>query len=630
MNICYLGNSIQEYTDYRKVFPQAETVFLCSDYLQLLRLESYNERVQVYDDHVPGDRARPAEQWLCNLLQTWYLDGEGHDLSALGGVSLGRVAQYYFVQLLTEEMRLILSVSSAVDVYHPDVLAWGASLGEGLDRACSSLAATSGIPVHRMGNLEEGVSHLQERLMSLEEREGQADQRNQRPLFRLWERLTSVYAAIQDFLSSGSTGHPYDVLVVNHPSLDPVWNEWNADSRLRARIRLGFLSNFPPGKGIAIRALFRRCTVYPVASKPSKLAQHREVEPIIRSVEAHMESETWRSRLLYGNLDLTPILTPVFQKAISWVFPLVASLAFTLEDTIRRRRPKAVLLPYTSPPNTQILWRLSSTYGFKTVGVEHGIGGSPDPSADTMMGETWELDRFIIANDADRDVRERWGIPPEKIIVLGSGPAQRIVDHIERQGPKQRSNGQTGQVLVLHYNRLRGTFSHKERTCEEFFFRVIDLLHHLGHKKIIYKLHPGPDHLAYFDELKQYLKYPLDLTIVQDAPIFDLMEQADFIVGPPSTAILEAAVLDRPYLCVHLDDVPQLPPLDTEEVPLAHNYDEMARLIQNRDDIWPIARRAILRDIGGLDPDHLFEGDRFGKKLLMDISDWLDSAEKPA
>lgn len=40
MNVCYLGNSPPTHTRYREAFPESETVFLCSDYLELLRLRA--------------------------------------------------------------------------------------------------------------------------------------------------------------------------------------------------------------------------------------------------------------------------------------------------------------------------------------------------------------------------------------------------------------------------------------------------------------------------------------------------------------------------------------------------------------------------------------------------------------
>ena len=108
------------------------------------------------------------------------------------------------------------------------------------------------------------------------------------------------------------------------------------------------------------------------------------------------------------------------------------------------------------------------------------------------------------------------------------------------------------------------------------------------------------------------------------------MAQAEFIVGPTTTAILEAAILDRPYLCLHLDDFPLWPPLDTEEVPVAHDYESLANLIRDYRDIWPRARRAILKDGCGLDPDAPWENPGFERKVFQDIAAWIDSLQYQA
>ena len=125
-----------------------------------------------------------------------------------------------------------------------------------------------------------------------------------------------------------------------------------------------------------------------------------------------------------------------------------------------------------------------------------------------------------------------------------------------------------------------------------------------------------------------YIDLPLEVTIVKDVPIYGLMAQAELIVGPLSTAMLEAAVLDRPYLCVDLDGLELWPPLGTKDVPVACDFDSLDKLIQNYRDIWPTARRAILRDACGLDPDAPLEQQSFGAKLFADLAQWLDDLER--
>jgi len=631
MNLCYLGNSPQEYTEYRKAYPQAETVFLCTNYLMVRRLQENNEQAHVYDDHVPTDQSWAAFKWLSPLLKNWFLDSEGNDLSMFGEVSLGTVSQTSFARRSLDAMRRVLSVRCGVALYYPQVLAWGESLGEDWRSTCAHLAATLGLTPHPIQDSEPKDEHLPQKLAPYPY-EGQVGGNAEKISFRLWQWFTSKYAWVQDTISNKRAGQPHDILCLCYTPLDPVWTEWNNNREIRKRIRLGFLSNNPPRKSAAIRALSHRCAVYPIKSQSMHPDENSEVETITGKLNRLMESEDWRRRLIWDGMDLSPILTPLFRDGVAVSFPISASWAVSLKAAILRRKPRATILPYTDPVIPQVLRQLAAKHRFKTVYIPHGYEVTTQPDTRNIYGNSLDVDRIVAISETDLDAYSSSGASPGTAVAMGFFPAERAIEFartkssLKQSGknPGQKSTRRDGHVLVLDHGRMSYPYF-KERTVEEFFFNVLEILTRLGYRQITYKLHPGVIQMVYYEQLKRYLDPDIEVTIVKDESIFELMSQAEFIVGPITSGIFEAAVLDTPYLCAHFEGLPLWPPLDTADVPIAHDYASLKKMIVNYQDIWPAARRSLLRDGCGLDPDDPLNGTSLPQKLFDDLSTWLDA-----
>ena len=627
MNLCYLGTP-QEYLEYRKFFPLVETIFLCPNLLSVLRLKHYNERVDLHDNHVPTDRAWAAQSWLSNLLQSWYLDAQGNDRSVSGNISLGRISHSLLGGMLVEEMRRALSITCAVVHYRPDVIAWGASLGQEWERALASLVPQLGIRLHSVQASGDNMAPPLERFQPIESYLAGYNRKQQTLRFSLRRWLTSAYMFLRENLGGSNARHRHEVLFLNDPTFEAVWDEWNSKPEARRSVRLGFLLTAPPSnKLLAIRAMLRGCTVYPVETRAKNGFENRDVGATVRDMEVLMEDDEWMARLTWDGVDLAQMLAPVLQRVVRCTFPMLGFRAISLERALLRHRPKAVIFPCLGPSNSQILWQLAPTYHYKTVYLPHGFPMTTRPEFHNILGETLAVDRVIVASEASRDIYTELGADLQKVVPIGFAPAQRAIEYARSHSFKKKPIEHESQVLCLDYVRVHELLSHKERIGEEYFFNVIELLTRLGYRRIVYKLKPSRDQLAYVQELRRYVRPSIEITVVQDAPIFDLMTQAQFVVGPVSTAVLEAAVLDTPYLCAHFDDFPLCPPMDTEEVPVAHDYDSLERLIQGHEDMWPKARRAILRDGCGLGHDVFQDNAGFGSKLFEDFSTWLGSPQ---
>jgi hypothetical protein len=87
-----------------------------------------------------------------------------------------------------------------------------------------------------------------------------------------------------------------------------------------------------------------------------------------------------------------------------------------------------------------------------------------------------------------------------------------------------------------------------------------------------------------------------DLRIKKDSDFYDLLNRSKFVVGPHSSALVESAIVDIPYLFVYMENFTLGKPYS--HINSASNSSELSALIENRDNYWKQTRKLVLDHFG--------------------------------
>ena len=171
-------------------------------------------------------------------------------------------------------------------------------------------------------------------------------------------------------------------------------------------------------------------------------------------------------------------------------------------------------------------------------------------------------DYYFLWGEADYDFYSKFGIPKEKLIIIGSPK------HADYFPIEKTSNEKTVLLAIMPITNVSGlcriqTYLDYELMLE----KIIQTLKSIKDLKLIIKLHPGENFSNTL--LNQYFKlnHP-DILVLQTASSKQLIESSDFLIhtGPEfyevSTIILEGMLLGKPVIDVYLDEDLDLKPIE--------------------------------------------------------------------
>jgi hypothetical protein len=608
LDLIYFVNAA-DHAIYRSAYPSAKAVFVAFGTLTKKQISACEERVCAWDEFISEADATFTHAWLYELLSNWYRIGDS-DVSEFSGVSLGRTAHFVLSGLLSELMRVVLSGCSFVERLRPSrIIAIG--LPEWWARSVKCVAQINNIPYIQMGPERLDLDATCFRYECARSYSEYFLKKKDNIKSKLWRHACKLVALLHGGLKY-SKGGVQDVLVLGDPGLNEIWYEWITNRCYRSSIRLGFIPEDPPLKKLAIYGLLRGCRYY----RSRRISTDAFCMDAKGKMLSLIRSPSWLERFAWREHNLGEMLIPVFEWMINTYMPTLATKVVQIEDQLRMSPPQAVVLPHLELPDAQIIHQLRNKFGYRVILAFHGLLLTYENKANLFM-LPFDADMIIAGSGMQAQNYINSGADPASVAAIGFPVAERTL----RFYTSNHSQPKKGSVLVLDYAMSYGVLSHKATFGEEYFRRIVQILIESGYSEIVYKLHPGRHHLEYYKALCKHYGYEGSVSVVKDHDILELMAQAEIIVGPVSTAIIEAAILDRPYICAHIEPIKLWPPLDSGEVPVAHSYEELQRFVRNYPSFWKPMRSALLRDVCGWEDGEMRKEAVFGRQFLA----WLES-----
>jgi len=257
----------------------------------------------------------------------------------------------------------------------------------------------------------------------------------------------------------------------------------------------------------------------------------------------------------YEGVPLMPALRRFLENAFLNLLPECAEMLATAARMLEEERPDAVIATYESGPWERAVIVQAARMSIPTIGLQHGMifdnhsdymhlnittdpsnSGFVVPNVTCVWGPFW------------KEVLTKSGHYPDESVVVTGDWRYDFLSKLDVGAFAHRVRRNHGvhakQKVVLILSSGMGTVDYL-RAC-------ISLIRDRKELSPIIKLHPGVDRLGPVVDLLKELRYSQDLVV--SGQLFNAIAVSDLVISQVSTAIGEAALLDKPVILVNFQN----------------------------------------------------------------------------
>ncbi|MFA6316417.1 MAG: hypothetical protein WC943_03285 [Elusimicrobiota bacterium] len=512
--------------------PEPRPRYLCFDWESFAGLRGQGAQACAWEDFIPAEAAAAADPLTESLSESWHR-WRGEDFTLFEGVSLGKAYRWVFYALtIRPAVKFLLGLEAAIAEHRPATI-WCESTVPPLHRRTLEAMAvsSSGWKVETVASQAKCSEVLVWRLP--DQSLGQAKRlglsltnllakarrlaTGPRPVI-----IASYYPSLRRFFGlAAESGAPFRLLFTDSPDrrMLPGLAAAGAEVLLDHRTE--------PALSIDQKALFDR-----IHATWEKLRK----DPAYQRSFAFQGTSLWRA--------VEPVLEGFFRDDA----PRLAWAAAKLDAAWERERPVAALLPFDEPPMQHLVTDVARKHGTPTITVLHGL---PEPMPQPFGGGNAAT--FSAWGPTLREFYKGPGSLRDRTCIAEGNPY--FDNHASVRPPAPPS--QVRNILVLTFPPRNWIMTASELEPQLYAETVRSALRDVD-AAITLKLHPC-ESLPYYLKL---LGSTPGIEIVKDRPIMDCLLKADAVIGPYSTTLLEAVILNKPVLLVNLTKAAFPPPFD--------------------------------------------------------------------
>lgn len=292
-----------------------------------------------------------------------------------------------------------------------------------------------------------------------------------------------------------------------------------------------------------------RWRAYSSYREPSNLAYKRAKPRFSDMWKSLQRDEDFLEQFKYQDVPLMPLLKRVLERSFGELLPQSAQMLDTAYRMIQIENAGAVVASYETGPWARAVIIQAARKGLPTIGLQHGMifEGDPDNLHDRVTSDP-NTPGFMIPHvtcvwgPVWEDVLTRAGhYRSESVAVTGNWRYDRLYDIKQRfniDEAKRRHAIAPSKKVVLFLSVGLETV-HYLRSCLECIANREDLAP-------LIKLHPGVDKAEPVIELLRKLGKSEEVLVT--GQLIDALLMSDLVVSQYSTAISEAAMVEKPVI----------------------------------------------------------------------------------
>jgi hypothetical protein len=493
----------------------AACAFVCLDSEAQNELHGQGKEAVLFDSCMSGKLAQAADIFAFKLSKSWRESG-GADFTTYKGISLGLAHEWKFLwENEIPKLKFLVAMKGLVGKHKPKRVVIGAGLEKWRWQIMQRMAGRDKAwpKVEMTGEGEGGETRIFDTTMK-----GWEPHKHDRAK----RFIRSTYGIAAGALAS-MKNRPR-VLIGPYFSGANVYREW-AGGKKNVQLVFREPSN---AMGSILTSIPQVLEIGDAGPADASL-----LEAIEKRWEIIRRQPAYRRKFVFDGTDMADIFAEDIGSIIRKQFYGYAKCAEDYRQALERGKIRAIVLPYDAPPEESILLQLAESMGIPSALIIHGIlhgdwfNDSYYTHADEVMvwGE-WQARTY-------RALGKRDGFG----VVSTGNPKFDTVYCRKKAG---RKNGGKPRVLVLADVKNMSMAWARSDDPERFLHGLLGELKELD-VRVVVKPHPASNMDYYRGQIARYPNAALEADKQKD--IVDCIQDADVVIAPYSTALLESLLL---------------------------------------------------------------------------------------
>lgn len=560
--------------------------FLTFDWMTLESLKRRGNRVFPIEDFIPRDVGLKYQEIMETRAQDWYTF-RGEDITEFHGISLGASFTLELLQYFAYAFRYGIAMARAVHELDPSHLVAylipedHPYLEYTIKReVIARVARDHGMMLNRYESIgPEQVKRLPEVIS--------------RDIYRLDLGKKLFYRIVSGL------GHTIDRIRNRKPEVlvipEGIFYNPFFERYLELSGELGYRITFPvmdhPPRSLTLEMIRKGTVPFYPRKLGLKRGSRERIATIRRKIAELMVKPEWKGRWELEGVDFSPVFERIIREVVIPDIGATVDFALKCMGELERRPIVALIVPNDKARSTRILLEASKRKGIETFYFEHGLKTFNAPSS--LTGGKRLLDTIICWGERDRSAYLAQGVEERRLVV-------RTPPFLANYLPmRSRHKKWSGRILILQHCYSKDHVNGVAHYEEEFLIHLCEGLQSFGIRHLRLKLHPGVSMRAYFEKLVEDRK--LDIEVFKNENLRSLILWSDLVIGPISTAVLEAVMLGRDYYCVDLEGLgyADISAFDNDRIRVFSSVDEVLDAIRHRGP--SPSSREVIRSICGID-----------------------------
>lgn len=461
---------------------------------------------------------RPALDLCFRLAGSWYKDDGGRDFTQFRGISLGGALEGHLWSLsLLPAVKFLNGARHLMESRRPETVYRDPALPPRRWSMVESLCTPKGIapkPLH--GGPRTSPSEALSALTGTN-----------------WPMAEHAWArSLLNALKARPPRGPR-VLISHCPNFEPL-----LDAMARSRDLVPVFYGSPGRRLTRLNEWARWSFLTPPRGTKLSTADRARLTEIGTAWETLAASPTYRSRFVLEGVSFWEQAWDILQGVIQKDFAFTARQTVILQAALDASPVDLVVVPFDLHTPERLLLLEARRRGIPSTLIPHGLPGLADPLVDT------QADYLLVGGPGQAALYSRKGISAERILETGHPMMDRAETRTGTRDP--------GAPRILLLSNMA--------PVKDYILVAVDVLKGFPGIQVTIKLHPGDSEELFREALGGRLDERFRM--IQKAALPKLLKEADLVIGPFSTAMIEAMAMGKPVLAVNLERAINVPPFD--------------------------------------------------------------------
>jgi len=266
--------------------------------------------------------------------------------------------------------------------------------------------------------------------------------------------------------------------------------------------------------------------------------------------------------LYYSEIDIWPVVESRLDYIFLTFFPAVIRRIRLIENLLIKKKINLVLLPNDVTHEMKTIAKVAKNLGIKSLVIQHGYVGHPigflPLTADKIAVWGKKSKEFFIQNGVDKSRIVITGCPRFDRYIKGKVPSKNKVCKELGINPNEKI-----VVLATQHANRGSTFANvhiRDDEFEKIVKIVIDATKELSDYQLVIKLHPSDNKVEVHKQIIFRITSNLPkeikqrIFVVQHVDISKILSICDVLITFTSTTGLEAMILKKPIITIHLEN----------------------------------------------------------------------------